>query len=256
MTARELNPEFSPDAKAADKMQKAPESHVNEQNYSPPRAASGKRKAVDPPKRSTLEEIGNAVTHGAGSLFSIVAFVLMLLRCRDPLQVVAASVYFGGLLFMFTMSCLYHSLPHGGKAKRLFRRFDYSCIYILIGATYTPIMLLFIGGSYGAIFCAVQWSVIALGITFVAVFGPGRLRWLHIPLYVLLGWSAVLFLPRMISQSLPLFLWILAGGVTYSLGIIPFSLNKKVAHFLWHFFVLFGAILQWIGVYLYIFMPL
>ena len=255
MTAKKTSAVSEPDAIAANEAQKAPESHVIRQNSGRGQGVKEFKK-TDPPKRSSLEEIGNAVTHGVGALFAIAAYLLMLVRCRAPLHAAAASIYFCGLIIMFTISCLYHSFPYGSKVKRLFRRFDYSCIYLLIGATYTPIMLLFIGGRYGITFCAVQWAVIAVGVTFVAIFGPGRLRWLHIPLYVLLGWSAVLFLPRMISLSPQLFFWILAGGVTYSLGLIPFFLKKKAAHFLWHFFVLSGAILQWTGIYFYIFMPL
>ncbi len=209
---------------------------------------------ANPPRRSVLEEIGNSVTHGVGSVFSIVAFVLMLISAKTTEQYVGAVVYFFGLFVMFTMSCLYHAFRYGSKVKRLFRRFDYSSIYLLIGATFTPILLCYYGGTFGIVFCAVQWAIIATGITFIGVFGPTKLKWLHFPLYVILGWSALLFVPKMITEDLSLFLWILGGGVIYTLGIIPFAIKKKVSHFLWHFFVLFGAIIQWIGIYLYIYL--
>ena len=95
----------------------------------------------DPPKRGILEEIGNAVTHGVGSVFAIVAFLLMLIAADAPREYVGASIYFFGLFVMFTMSCLYHAFPHGSAVKRLFRRFDYSSIYLLIGATFAPPLL-------------------------------------------------------------------------------------------------------------------
>lgn len=210
----------------------------------------GKRVPIDPPKRSVLEEIGNSVTHGVGALFSIVAFVLMCIYAEGAKEYVGASLYFFGQFVMFTMSCLYHSFPHGSAVKRLFRRFDYSCIYLLIGATFAPILLCYVGGAFGISFLVIQWTIIVTGITFVGVFGPTRLRFFHIPMYLILGWCGLMILPRMINSGDFSFLWfILGGGVIYSIGVIPFALKKRAAHFIWHFFVLAGAVVQWVGVF-------
>lgn len=215
----------------------------------------GKPMPVNPPKRPILEEVGNSVTHGLGALFAIFAFVLMLLGSSETSEYIAAAIYFGGMFIMFTSSCLYHAFPHGSAVKRLFRRFDYSSIYLLIGATFAPVLLLLFKDIFGVIFFAVQWGVIACGICLVAIFGPSRLRVIHIPLYVILGWSALMLMPHMITVSFPLAMYILAGGVIYTLGIIPFMMHSRVSHFIWHFFVLAGAVVQWVGIYLYLFMP-
>ena len=212
--------------------------------------ADGGRAVINPPKRALLEEIGNSVTHLAGSAFSIVAFILMCVFAGGALEVVGATIYFVGLFVMFTASCLYHAFPYGSAVKRLFRRFDYSSIYLLIGATFAPILLSYIGGTVGIVYLILQWAVIATGITLVCVFGPTRLRFIHIPLYIILGWCGLVFIPDMIRAGDYEFLaYILGGGIIYSLGIIPFVLKKKVAHFIWHFFVLAGAVVQWIGVF-------
>lgn len=205
------------------------------------------------PKRSVLEEIGNSITHGTGSIFAIVLFILMLSKSSSPIQSLSASIYFAGLLITFTISCLYHALPYGSKAKRLFRRFDYCSIYLLIGATFAPLLLNFVSGNFGKIFFILQWFIIITGITFVGVFGPTRLRALHITLYVVLGWSGLIFLPQMFSRCLPLLFYILGGGIIYSLGIIPFALKKKCSHFIWHFFVMLGAVIHGLGIYFYVF---
>ena len=208
------------------------------------------RAAYDPPKRSVLEEIGNSVTHGIGAVFAVVAFILMLISSERALEYVSASVYFLGQAVMFTVSCLYHAFRHGTAVKRLFRRFDSSSIYLLIGATFAPILLCYVGGVYGTVFFIIQWSVIVTGITLVGVFGPSRLRFIHIPLYLLLGWCGLIILPLMIRRGDFGFLWfILGGGIIYSLGVIPFAIKARVSHFIWHFFVLAGAVVQWIGVY-------
>lgn len=206
----------------------------------------------NPPRRSVLEEIGNAISHGIGALLSIVALIFMLRKSDSTIKTTAILVYFFGLFILFTMSTLYHSFSYGSKVKRLFRRFDYSSIYLLIGSTYAPIVLCYVGGTYGLIFFIIQWAIIITGITLIGVFGPNRLKYIHFPLYFILGWSAILFLPRMIKEDLNLFLWILSGGIIYCLGMIPFVRDHKVSHFIWHIFVLLGAIVQWIGIYLYI----
>ena len=205
------------------------------------------------PKRSLLEEIGNAVTHGIGAGFAVLACVLMLLKCESFSEYFSAVLYTLGLFLTFTASCLYHSFKFGTRVKRLFRKFDYLCIYILIGATFTPILLCFLGGDFGTAFFVVQWVIIFAGVSLIAIFGPSKLKNLHFALYLALGWSALIFIPQMLKTNLPLFAWILGGGVLYTIGAIPFKVDKKVMHFIWHFFVLFGAIVQWVGIYLYIF---
>jgi hemolysin III len=110
-----------------------------------------------------------------------------------------------------------------------------------------------VGGVFGAVFFFAQWAVIAIGITLIGVFGPSRLRKIHIPLYLLLGWSGLLFVPQMLSNNIGLFYFIIGGGIIYSLGVIPFAIKKKCSHFIWHFFVLGGAVVQWIGIYSFIF---
>ena len=215
---------------------------------------TGKKPPEDPPRRPVLEEIGNAVTHGLGAIFAIVSLILMLNLSDRPIEYLAATVYSVGMFYMFSMSCLYHAFAHGSAVKRLFRRFDYTGVYTLIGATFAPPLLCFIGGTFGTVFAIIQWAIIALGITLIAVFGPTKLRKIHMPLYIVLGWSALLLLPSLIKGCFPLAMWILGGGVAYTLGIIPFMMKSKVSHFIWHFFVLAGAAMQWIGIYKYIFL--
>lgn len=208
------------------------------------------RAPINPPKRSLLEEVGNSVSHLVGAVLSVVALVLMCIESDTAADYVGGAIYAFGLIVMFTMSCLYHAFPHGGKVKRLFQRFDYSSIYLLIGATFAPILLSYVGGTFGIVFLIIQWAVIATGITLISVFGPSRVKPLHITLYVVLGWCGLLILPLMVERGdISFMLMILGGGVIYSLGTIPFALKGRVAHFIWHFFVLGGAIVQWIGIY-------
>ena len=206
---------------------------------------------IDPPKRALLEEVGNAVSHGVGSAFATAAYVLMLVRTESKAQILGATVYFIGMLAMFTLSCLYHAFRNGSAVKRLFRRFDYSSIYLMIGGTFAPILLSYSVSPFAILFFIIQWVLIATGITFIGIYGPTRLKWLHFPLYILLGWCGVVFIPEMIARAdYLLFGFILGGGIVYTLGVIPFVQKKNAAHFIWHLFVLAGAIIQWFGIYL------
>ena len=207
----------------------------------------------EPPKRSVLEEVGNAVTHGVGALFSIAGTVLLLIRSDTGTKLLCSIVYGFCLIMLFLMSCLYHSFRCGSRVKRLWRRFDYISIYLLIGGTFTPMWLLFWGGTAGIVFCCVQWAILITGITLIGVFGPGRPKALHFALYIVMGWCGLVFLPRMARENLPLLITTLLGGVIYTVGIIPFAKKAKGAHFLWHFFVFFGALIHWFGIYLYLY---
>ena len=208
------------------------------------------RIAAEPPVRSVLEEVGNAVSHGVGAGLAVAALVLMIL-CSDTALKLMASLFYGISLFiLFLMSCLYHSFKTGSAVKRLWRRFDYSSIYLLIGGTTAPFYLVYWGDTKGIVMFCVQWSLIILGVTFIGVFGPGRFRPLHVALYFLIGWSAVMFIPDWIRNDPPIFWMSLAGGVIYSIGMIPFIKDTKGAHFIWHLFVLAGAAVHWFEIYL------
>ena len=207
----------------------------------------------NPPKRSVLEEIGNAVTHGLGALFAIFALIVMLISSTTITQKVSAIIYGTGMFLSFISSSLYHSFKFGSKVKRLFRRFDYISIYLLIGATFAPILLCVINTTLSFVFFIVQCVVIIVGVTLVSIFGPQKIKGINFALYFITGWSGLIFIPDMISVSFNFFAFILGGGIIYTLGIIPFAIKKSSAHFIWHIFVLFGAITQWLGIFYYIF---
>ncbi len=209
----------------------------------------------EPPRRSLLEEIGNSVSHGVGAIIAIVLMILMINKSQTGLAVFSSVVYGMCLFLSMLASCLYHSFRAGSTVKRVFRRFDYSTIYLLIAGTFSPLYLIYWGNTLGIVLFFVQWALIVFGITMVSIFGPGRIRWLHYTLYFLIGWSGLMFLPDFISNCLPLLWWILAGGLCYTLGMIPFAMfkNRAPSHFIWHLCVLAGAILQWVGIYMYVF---
>lgn len=213
------------------------------------------KKLNEPPRLYVEEEIGNAISHGAGCLITICFFVLMLIYSNTPLKVLASCFYGISMIVLMLNSCLYHAFKSGSTVKRIWRRFDYLSIYLLIGGTYAPIFLVNLGGTLGIVLFIIQWAVICAGVTICSIFGPGRFKWVHFVLYFVIGWAGILIIPKWISSDLPLLIYILAGGAVYTLGMIPFAMkNKRNAHLLWHMFVLAGCFVQWLGIFLYIYM--
>ena len=203
----------------------------------------------EPPRLTLGEEVFNTVSHGVGAGLAVVGLVLLLLRSETAMEMLASCFYGVSMVVMMFASSVYHGMPSGSKVKRICRRFDYTSIYLLIGGTFAPLLLMYLGGTVGFVLFCIQWGIILCGVTLVFVFGPGRWRPLHFSLYFLLGWSGVMFVP-LFWQNTPALLWfILAGGLLYTLGMIPIAQKKKWNHSIWHLFVLAAAALQWIGIY-------
>lgn len=155
---------------------------------------------------------------------------------------------------MYTMSSLYHSFRSGSTVKKVFRIFDYVSIYILIGGTYTPILITLItdhNHPWGYIFLGIYWLIITVGIVLKATMFH-RVKWLHMFFYVLIGWGGIVFAKTMYDYNLNFLLFTIAGGLSYTIGIIFFGLKFKYTHFIWHIFVLMGTILHFIGIYFYL----
>ena len=208
----------------------------------------------EPPRLTLGAEIFNAVSHGLGALGAAAALALLLVRSREAAELLASCVYGISMVVMMLMSCVYHAMPAGSQVKRVCRRFDYTSFYLLIGGTFAPILLLYLGGTLGAALFCVQWAVILTGVSLVMIFGPGRWRALHFTLYFLIGWSGLVFLPQMYLHSPVLLGFIFAGGLAYTLGMIPFAGKRKYDHCVWHVFVLAGAALHFAGIYTQIYL--
>ena len=219
----------------------------------PPELRLARREAIraknEPPRLTAGEEVFNAVSHGVGTGLAIAGLVLLLLRSDTPLKLTASLFYGISMVVMMLSSCIYHAMPTGSRIKRICRRFDYTSIYLLIGGTFAPILLVFLGNHVGITFFCIQWAVILFGVTLVAVFGPGKWRPLHFTRYFVIGGSGLLFLPTLYRANPTLLLLIFLGGLAYTLGMIPFARQRKYDHCVWHVFVLLGALFHWFGIY-------
>ena len=201
------------------------------------------------------EEIGNSITHGVMALFAIVSLVLLLLKSTNVREYVGAIIYSFCMFMLYIMSCLYHSFKNGSTVKKVFRVFDHTSIFLLIGGTYAPILLVTIhelNPLLANIFFGIQWGLIVIGIVCKTLIKQ-KTTILHTIVCAILGWSGLLLIPLLYKYNITFFYLILGGGLAYTIGIIFFASRFKYAHFVWHFFCIAGTLLHFIGIYLYVF---
>jgi hemolysin III len=206
-------------------------------------------------KQTSNEELASAVTHGLGAALATAALVVLVVLAGsrgEAWRIVSLAVYGSSLVLMYLCSTLYHSFRNP-RLKRYFRLMDHLSIYLLIAGTYTPITLFAMGGPWGWTLFSLIWAMAAGGIL-AKIFLLDRLRIVSVLFYLAMGWL-ILIAVRPMLQLLPmgLIVWIAAGGVFYTIGVIFFALNGlRYNHAIWHLFVLAGSICHFVGILLYV----
>lgn len=202
------------------------------------------------------QEIANSITHGIGALLSIAAIVLLIIDSSfsgSALRVVSFTIFGVTLLLTFISSTLYHAF-RPFKVKVLFLRFDHISIYWLIAGTYTPLVLITIGGWFGWTLFGIIWGIAILG-TLSKVFLLGtKMDRISLVLYLTMGWLVIFFIRR-IFNNLPTngLVFLFSGGASYTVGTIFFAFKMvPFFHMIWHLFVLGGAICHFFCILLYV----
>jgi hemolysin III len=201
---------------------------------------------------SPLEECLNAISHGLGFVAAILALVLMLLKVDDLYAQLVSIAYGLSMMLMFLSSTLYHSV-NSPNLKATLKVIDHSAIYLLIAGTYTPFMLLAVGGDVGLVAMVAIWSIALVGIVFKC-FANHRFPKLSVITYLLMGWIALFFIYPLYNALPSNGFWLLiAGGVCYTLGVV-FYIAKKIqyTHVIWHLFVVAGCTCHFFAIYYYV----
>jgi len=196
---------------------------------------------------SNREELLHALSHGAGLLLSLagLAVLVSLASLRgDAWQIVGCAVFGTTLVLLYAASTLYHGMPPG-RTKRVFQRLDHAAIFLLIAGTYTPFTLVNLRGAFGWTLFGLVWGLAALGITLQATL-PERMEKLSLPLYLAMGWLAVIAAAPLAHALQPAGLALLAlGGLAYTLGTLFYAWERlPFHHAVWHGFVLAGSALH------------
>ncbi|MGD8577113.1 MAG: hemolysin III family protein [Thiohalophilus sp.] len=197
----------------------------------------------------------NTISHLVGATLALAGVVVLLVvaaNSGDGVHIVSFSVYGATLFLLYLISTLYHGLE--GKPKQVFRILDHQAIYLLIAGSYTPFTLVTLEGWVGWSLFGAVWGLAVLGIVLDGVF-PNSKRIAPFVIYFVMGWLIVLALKPLLA-SLPFsgFMWLLAGGLFYTGGIVFFALDSRYPwmHGLWHLCVLAGSISHYVAILGYV----
>lgn len=200
-------------------------------------------------KTSLGELIANAISHGVGVVFAITALVLLLIKASGTVEIISSLVFGVSMIVLYLCSTLFHSFPEKyKKVYSVFQRLDHSSIFVLISGTYTPFMVLVVNNRTGYILLGLLWTVTVIGIIFKAIW-IDKFKYVHLSLYVLMGWS-IMFVFSDITGGIGSNFWmLLAGGISYTVGVIFYVSKFKYSHFVWHIFVLGGSFFHFLCIW-------
>ena len=210
-----------------------------------------------------FREPANALTHLAGVVLAAIGTVAMVIvALDDPWRLTSALVFGFSLVLLYTASTLLHGVHASANALLRLRVFDHAAIFVLIAGTYTPITLVslrVVSPGWGWALFGTVWGLAVLGVLF-KLFWIGAPRWLSVALYLALGWLSVVAVAPLL-QALPVgaLLWLLAGGLFYTVGALVYATKRPDPwprsfgfHALWHLFVLAGSASHFVMVFVYV----
>ena len=212
----------------------------------------------------TIREPGSAITHFIAMMMAVFAAVPLLVKAGIQSgweNFLAMAIFMGSMILLYGASATYHSVDLTGKSLRIFRKLDHMMIFVLIAGSYTPVCLIVLGGKLGYTLLALVWGIAAVGMLVKACWITCP-KWFSSVIYIAMGWVCVLvFGPLLKTLSAPAFLWLLAGGIIYTVGGVIYALKLPIfnakhkffgSHEVFHLFVMGGSICHFIFMYLYV----
>ncbi|MBQ1274179.1 MAG: hemolysin III family protein [Cellulosilyticum sp.] len=208
-----------------------------------------------------LREPVNALTHLFGALLSIIGTIILLNYSRLPLTpvtIVSILIFGMSLVMLYTTSGIYHLVYTTDAILLKLRKLDHAMIFILIAGSYTPFCLLALDGIWKWSIIITVWSLAIIGIL-LKMLWMNMPRWLSTSFYIGMGWIALFALkPLYDSLSLGGFVFLLLGGVMYTIGGIIYATKKPNFspnfgfHEIFHIFVLLGSFCHYWAIFKYV----
>ena len=212
----------------------------------------------------TIREPGSAITHFIAMMMAVFAAVPLLIKAgiqSGQENLLAMAIFMGSMILLYGASATYHSVDLTGRSLRIFRKLDHMMIFVLIAGSYTPVCLIVLGGKLGYTLLALVWGIAAVGML-IKAFWITCPKWFSSIIYIAMGWVCVLvFGPLLNMLYTPAFLWLLAGGIIYTVGGVIYALKLPIfnskhksfgSHEVFHLFVMGGSICHFIFMYLYV----
>ncbi len=212
----------------------------------------------------TIREPGSAITHYIGMLLSLFAAAPLLVKAgisQIPFAITAMSIFILAMILLYAASTIYHSLNVKDGILKIFRKVDHMMIFVLIAGTYTPVCMLVLGGKTGMFLLAAVWGIAVFGIL-LKIFWINCPKWFSSIIYIAMGWVCLFVMPALVTKlSAAAFLWLLAGGILYTVGGVIYALKLKGfnqmhkyfgSHEIFHLFVMAGSFCHFIVMYCFI----
>lgn len=211
-----------------------------------------------------IREPGSALTHFIAMLLAAFAATPLLTKAAlyaSRESIIALSIFCVSMILLYGASATYHSLNLSGRPLRIFRKIDHMMIFILIAGSYTPICLTVLGGKLGYTLLAVIWGLALFGMLLKACWITCP-KWFSSVIYIAMGWACVaVFGPLLQVLPTAAFLWLLAGGIIYTIGGVIYALKLPLfnakheffgSHEIFHLFVMAGSFCHFIFMYCYV----
>ena len=210
------------------------------------------------PSYTHKQELYNSITHFIGVLFAIAVFILFLVyqirHCISFIKMYPFYIYVFTMFVVFLVSTVYHSRPLDSKTRWICRVIDHSDIYLFVAGTYTPICLLAISNSNISTGVLVTEYSLAIAGILVTIFGGLKYKAMEIIAYIIYlvdGWMLMFVYPFNQCLEFNVFIFVLVGGIIYTIGAILYGIGKKKIwfHTIFHIFIVFAAVIQFIGIW-------
>lgn len=206
---------------------------------------------------------GSALTHFIGWMMAVLAAVPLMIKAAsapDRIHLISLGIFIVSMICLYGASTLYHTLDISEKINKRLKKIDHMMIFVLIAGTYTPVCVIALDKSVGLPLLALVWAIAIIGIIFKA-FWVTCPKWVSSILYIGMGWTCVLAFTQILN-ALPTeaFLWLLAGGIIYTIGGVIYALKLPIfnskhknfgSHEVFHVFVMAGSICHFIMMYQY-----
>ena len=209
----------------------------------------------------TIRDPGSALTHFAGMLLSTFASIPLLIKAAikgGSTALLAMTVFMTGMILLYTASTLYHSVNVTGHTLKIFKKIDHMMIFVLIAGSYTPVCMLVLPASPGHMLLVIVWLLAAAGMCLKA-FWVTCPKWFSSIIYIAMGWVCLSVFGQLFSLlSLSQFIWLLIGGIIYTIGGIIYALKLPLfnsrhknfgSHEIFHLFVMGGSLCHFICIY-------
>ena len=212
----------------------------------------------------TIREPGSAITHYVAMMLAMLATIPLLIKAtysQDLEHVIAMLIFSISMVLLYGASTLYHTVNLTGNALKIFKKIDHMMIFVLIAGSYTPVCMLVLDHAQGYPLLALVWGTAIAGMI-MKLFWVTCPKWVSSVMYIAMGWECV-FVFRPLLNTLPVgaFVWLLVGGIIYTIGGVIYALKIPVLdkihkyfglHEIFHLFVMGGSFCHFMFMFLYV----